>query len=368
MLSRRILLVLSLLATQASASWLNPGEDKVAESIVDNAVKAEEASKGGELADESEEQSSSGDGGPTDEDEDTYPYDYDEETGLDVTRGEAILEVNRRKGGVTYLDTFTIHTDSDIEMFGKHVTSIVDMSMKMESTVEDLAEGGQAVDAIIKSVEMSMSTPPSLEIACNTETDDTEEASPACLPLYSMVGTSNHYVVDDEGNIAESSEDEPTEEANNPLGNLQPSNQMEQTSRLLQLVPSHPVKPGESWDASADMGDMGSFVGDGTLVGYKNYEGTDCAVIQTEGLLTVDIAKAAAAMGGGGATPGAMDLGVEDGATMTSTMYYDYAACLPVWSETEVEMVMTMPNPISDERMEIPVHEIVQTVTEIKAD
>lgn len=116
------------------------------------------------------------------------------------------------------------------------------------------------------------------------------------------------------------------------------------------------------------MGDIGTFTADGFLQGYTDYNDIDCAVIYLTGTLDMDMKKAMEMMGGGD-IPGAEGITVSD-ATMDTTIYYDYDSSLIRWSQATINMVITMPNPMSPggSPITVPTNEVVTTTTNIKKD
>jgi len=209
---------------------------------------------------------------------------------LDTNREASVLTVGVRKGdGAIYVDTMETESLSTIDLDGEELLDIT-MSMLMENTVEvmDLPGGGKSIDATIKHIRFQIT-----ESARGVETsllcDYSEEQSeppPDCVEfgLNLRVGQSQHFVVDDEGTISDGLGD-----SAGPHANVGPSEQVQHTSRLLQLIPYHPIASGDSWDVSADYGEMGSFIGTATLLGYTDFEGFDCAAILVTGKMHFEL-------------------------------------------------------------------------------
>lgn len=290
---------------------------------------------------------------------------------FDTDREAIIFKVEQRQSGFTYMDKYAMSVDQEMTIGGMDIKTTTAMEMDSETHVEDLVEGGQSIETTFVHASMAVDAG-IMSIECDTDKPDEGEpeegdsmSNLACAPLNEMVGTTFHFVLDDEGTLVV--EDTPMEDGPDlTLG----SKQVDQTSRLLKLVPNDvPIKPGDSWDASEDLGsDMGTFSGDGFLKGYTDYNGFDCAVIYLTGSLEMDMKKVIDMMGGGD-LPGMDGLTVSE-ANMDTTIYYDYESNLIRWSQAAIKMTITMPNPMNPDGapITVPTNEVVTTTTEIKSD
>lgn len=300
---------------------------------------------------------------------------------LDTDRDAMIFNVNQRKGGLTYLDTYDLKMDQSIPMAGLSIETKTVMRMESETAVQDLAEGGQSIDMRFTHVMMDMEAGP-MNVHCDSDkvpNDGEEEdivSNLACQPLFDMISDSSiHFLMDDEGTIVDA--DGPGTEVNQAISQeakSQPnpgSENLQQAARLLQLILHDvPIKPGQDWDASEDMGALGKLTARGTLQGYTKFESVDCAVVTVSGSLEMDVAKAIQMMGGG--SPGAMAPAAEgvsvSDATMDVTLYFDYENSFVRWSQNNVSMIISMPDQLSGDILNVPSTQTITTTTHIKED
>lgn len=273
---------------------------------------------------------------------------------VDTKRDAVVLETGAVTTG-TYVDSMNMHMTMEQTISGQKYSTVMDMSFECDKTVVAVAGGGREVDTKITRVSMDVAAM-GQHMHCDSKEATTNEA---CQPLTEVVGTSQHFVIDDEGQIAQQSGGNVDPAA----GNVSPAQQLEETSRLLKFMPTHPVAPGDSWDASVDMPGMGSFTGKATLRGYIDYEGHDCAVLVSEGIMKLDIQKAIEKMGLN--TPGIKDITVSD-VDLTTAMYWDNEIKIMRWASITESFVMEMPNPMDGSKMTVPVDEAVTMKSDIK--
>jgi hypothetical protein len=188
-----------------------------------------------------------------------------------------------------------------------------------------------------------------------------------CAPLYSLVGQPLHLVIDEEGTIAEASgpgsdiaKQISSTQQHSRVGHLQ---QLEQTSRLLKFIPTLPVHPGDAWDASVYLGDLGQFTGKSTLDGYRGYEDHYCAVISTKGTLKMDLEMVLEMMANEFAAMGELSV---DNFSMSQVLYWDDHEKLPRYSQVKQSMVMHMQNPLDGSLISIPVDQIITMTSAVK--
>lgn len=290
----------------------------------------------------------------------------------------------------TYLDRMEVSSVSSMDILG--MKSKMTMNLHMESTrMVAEAEGGGAlnIDTIVDQVSVSTSMEGDMvESTMTCDSANPAENSDAltglfCDPFYELVGSFTHFVVDEEdgtilevtGDFAEFAQvesststtksEEEDADTTNPADKISPSSTVEQTSRLLEFLPEHTVEVGSQWDSSVDMGDSGHFEGTSQFVGFEDYNGQKCAVIVSTGSLELDVGVAGKYLGDEmGDLLDEMDIHLID-STMTAKMYWDEEHKISRWSKTEVDMTMTMKDPIDGSTMSIPVQETVQLATDI---
>jgi len=286
---------------------------------------------------------------------------------LDMDREPAVFSAGVRKSGFTYLDSMKsealTHMDLGAGMLLDMATTYI---VENEVEVRDLAGGGKGIDVTIQRIKLEVEQSGTIEgmasdLVCDTR-DTAHPSECSAMDLSSLVGQSHHFVVDDEGTIAEGPQDAA------PLAQVGPNEQLQQASRMLQLIPFHPVAPGESWDAGADYGAMGHFTGTATLLGYKDFEGYDCAAIHVTGELHLDnqfLQDVATSMLGGAAGP--TGLTISD-APMSVKILWDNEMNLARYSKTDMAYTMGMDNPVGGSKMKIPIHAVTVMHSQVEEE
>jgi hypothetical protein len=148
---------------------------------------------------------------------------------------------------------------------------------------------------------------------------------------------------------------------------LDPTKQWTETSRVLQLISDDNVKPGDSWESTANCGDLGQFKGKTTLLGYREVDGEDCAVFSTTGIMHVDVSSVIDNMFGDSPLKDAMKDVTMDDYTMEAMFYYQYETNLIRWSKTTQSTIMRMPNPLGSGTTAVPITQEIITSSRIKA-
>lgn len=296
---------------------------------------------------------------------------------LDTDRDAMIFDVNQRKGGFTYFDSYDLKMNQTIPTGGFSMETKTSMGMESETVVQDLLEGGQSIDMTFTHSIVDMEAGP-MVIHCDSDDAPSSEGgdmtSMACQPFFDMINNPIHIVIDDEGTIVDA--DGPGAEAAQAMSQASAkpdlaTKNLQQAARLLKLVPHDvPVKPGQDWDASTDMGGLGMLIARGTLQGYKTYESIDCAVITVSGSLEMDAGKVMQMMmGGSGMPPSSLgDISVAD-AMMEVTLHFDYVNSIVRWANNNLSMTISMPDPLSPgNTVHVPTTQEVTTTSNIKEE
>ena len=278
----------------------------------------------------------------------------------------------------TYVDQARIRSETHMDVMGmqEQVTTI--MHMESTRTVQSLAEGGTAVDTTVTRASFQSIMKGGMgdnDMSCDSETSSTQQAEMTqleemvCTPFYNLVGSVHHFVMDDEGHLASASQTTSEldhtkqQQQQKATDKISPSNTLEQSSRILHLLPTHPVREQEEWDSSVDMGDnMGHFTGTSKFVGLIDFKGQRCAVIQSAGSLEIDFDKVADLLGDMGSVLSEADIHIKDSA-MNATVYWDEQHKISRWTKTDV--VMTMKNPVDGSINTLPITETVSITTDL---
>ena len=133
---------------------------------------------------------------------------------------------------------------------------------------------------------------------------------------------------------------------------------------VLQTLPEHPVKPGDSWPYSGELPLLwvgkGSGKGTYTYIGQSRHDGVAWAEIAMTGKIEVDL-KAPAAGGAAADPTGQLGLRIENGTT-EGTIWFDNALGIARSTEIHQEMTLSMNNPAkADETVIMPIKQTVRT-------
>ena len=287
-----------------------------------------------------------------------------------------------------YVDRVDLASVVDMDMMGMRSQMTTSMQVVSARTVQDLAGGGASVDTIVESASYEVGMTGGMgesRVSCDSgHADDTQDAlqTTICQPFYDLVGTNSHFVLDEEGTIVEASgpgaelvqsmttattsstNNEGEQHQDATTDKVSPSSALLQSSRMLQLLPEHPVKDNDEWDSSVDMGDIGAFTGTSKFVGFEDYNGIICAVVESSGTLEIDFTAASSYLGDGvGALMEEADIHTKN-STLQATVYWDEDHKISRLSRTKMSMIMTMKDPIGGSTISMPIQETVTLATD----
>jgi len=284
----------------------------------------------------------------------------------DMSRDPMVFGTRKGRNGEVYDRKMKLKLVTEIPLGKSNFKKQFDMTMDAKETIEDLGQDSQTVENNFfhfTRTQDSVTNDKKSNLSCDT-TIARNEAEVACLDLYDMLGRKK-YVVNGDGTIVLHEKKEG--EKSNSVADLG-SKQLQQIVRLLKHIPSElAVKAGDVWDASADMGDRGKLSATGTLLGYVDYEGFDCAAIDIKGTLAMESEQVMATMGGTIASAIASQVSVPDDATIHTIMYYDYKNGLLRWSSTTMSMVITVMQK-SGYGLTMPITEIIESSSRIEGE
>ena len=297
-----------------------------------------------------------------------------------MTFDNVLEENNGRKSGYTYVDTFRTESTSSIPMGGVDMKTATTMQLENEMSVKDIQGGGQELTIRTNEVFFDVSSA-GVNVHCDSK-DPTSRDQPACAQLMALVDVDSlTIIVDDHGNIAEATganaeavtkfdhlvhgqnnEQEGGDDDVTKTATQQLQTQFMETARILQLVPKHAVKPGDQWPVNVMMGDLGSMEGTASLLGYKKFEGSDCAVIYVDAEMHLNLDELMQSMG----LPAETFSSKPIDAPTTQVIYWDHEQDLARWSQANSTYVMEMKNAVDGSMMSIPVEQSTSMMTEIK--
>jgi hypothetical protein len=276
-------------------------------------------------------------------------------------RAPKIFNVKTRVAG-HYVESMKAITDTQMTFGDQEMDSAITIVTESDVVVtDDATTGGSHITAAVTHMEMISETA-GFKIECNTD-EDSEVTNAACIDLYKVLGDNITFDLDKDGNIISasgpgsdfvkkayvkkgSSPLETTPSATDSSNGDEFKDKWTKTSRMLQLVPTDAeVKPGDTWDSSTDLGEIGHFTGTGTMLGYRTVDDRDCAVFSFTGTLQMNMDKLVDAVGDSSSLMASVleDVKMSD-AKMDSLMYYDDELGIMRWSKTHQTSVMTMPD------------------------
>eukprot|EP00587_Corethron_hystrix_P008044 CAMPEP_0113300444 /NCGR_PEP_ID=MMETSP0010_2-20120614/2073_1 /TAXON_ID=216773 ORGANISM="Corethron hystrix, Strain 308" /NCGR_SAMPLE_ID=MMETSP0010_2 /ASSEMBLY_ACC=CAM_ASM_000155 /LENGTH=334 /DNA_ID=CAMNT_0000153873 /DNA_START=8 /DNA_END=1012 /DNA_ORIENTATION=+ /assembly_acc=CAM_ASM_000155 len=231
-----------------------------------------------------------------------------ESLNVDTSRGRMLLRVenaNQIPTGVTILQKTQVETREETV----DSKSIIDITAENEMLAQNLKTGGNKIDITTTHVTMTGETDIMGQMSSIRYDSKYSDVVPEGFEsLAKIIGQSNTIETDKDGNVVsasqheqllkamsgQDSEDIVTNEEEDPLLETQEEKeslsehqiqQIDQMMRATQVLPDDPVKPGDDWDFVMDI--KNKFGGSAVLLGYVEYDGSDCAVIQLDGKLHI---------------------------------------------------------------------------------
>ena len=281
----------------------------------------------------------------------------------DDEMSQTILFAGNRVAGWLYAESFTMDMSSTIDVMGQSTDMTAHMNMESTTQAVDLPQGGQEIHIDIKSVQYSTDLGDLVSVTCDTKATPSDQAEPICQPFYGLL-VHVHTVVDDHGNLAA-----PTDPQDTHFQQSKAVEHFKAESRLLQFIPTHPIKVGDVWASSQDLHDLGHFEGTVQLKGFDNNtpQNNPCAIISITGTLDIDFEAVLDKYDlGQGGMISPQDLKITDSILSAQTCW-DNAAKMPTWSKTEMQFVMHMTNPMDPAAPPItmPIQETIHTTCRV---
>ena len=321
---------------------------------------------------------------------------------LDKERVARLFTTDQRVSGHTYLDTLKLESVIHMVFGGISMDTITHTTVESETIVSDDPDrmNYRLLDTKMIRMMYEMESVGGTQLLCDTQNGiDHEQESEMCALFYQTMGQESHYVTDKHGLIVEANgpnaelmktisesnvvvDVNVAEEIDNSSSSVSNSDtrsdafstlkQIEEQSCILGLIKSDgAIQPGDTWDSSIDMGEVGLYDGTGTLLGYREVDGVDCAVFSNEGSFHIDYENIVSAIFGKNNNMfGELfkDVNISD-ASMTTLVYYEYETNLVRWSKTSQLIVMEMPDPMDDsKKMSIPLEQNIVTTSRIKPE
>lgn len=300
-----------------------------------------------------------------------------ENLALDKSRGARSFLANKRPSGHTYLETMKLLSETKMNIAGTQMDSVTSMRIESLVTVSDNSKAGTThVTAELTRMEFQMETA-GAKMECDTDIDETA-SDDLCTTMYDALHKASNYDINSDGTLVDATADSKgvvvttgTDQDSAELpgsGNVNFQENWAQTERLLKLVPSDSeIKPGDTWDSSEDMDDLGHFTGKTTLLGYRDIDGHDCAIFSSVGMLHVDYEKTLKKLFGGNDMMMSImkDVNISD-ASIDTLIYYDYSFGLVRWSKTHQTMNFEAPDILGQGTMSFPIDQTIVTTSRVK--
>lgn len=303
--------------------------------------------------------------------------EFDSFDDIDTNRERILLRnLNDIVTDKTILQKMEMQVDEEIE--GILMETVTKMENEMIAT--DLSEGIKKIDTTLTHYFSSIKTfSPDGELVNEFEYDsdnDDGEGIPGIDLIGKVIGHNLSIEVDENGNVIHASENEELLKAFSGENGktLSPDSQFEQMNRMTKMMPTDPVRPGDEWDFEMEMEQK--FGGTAVLLGYKQYDNSDCAVINLKGVVNISKEQLDAM---GNAMAGFADddelksqmgdvfdgMNIKNGA-MSAIMYWDRQYNIARFQHATIQMDITMPDP-TDPTKEyvVPVNETLVTYSSI---
>lgn len=293
---------------------------------------------------------------------------------LDTSRGPVYLKFDLLPGK-TYVQTMATTQTTLMEVQGQKVNQKVDTTMVLSMAVEK-APQGKTVTVTYDRISMKQDMG-GMSFSFDSA-DPRADPGPFAF-MGSMVGKPIQVILSNEGKILSVKGVEnllPFADGSNPAAGEMTKHFLgeEQLAQMMNvsmssMIPPQPVAPGDTWpiDISLSVGPLGdiTYRGSGELLGYQNLDGEDVAVIKIDARTGINISAQPSGEGGAAAPLAAINMKLEEGASVTR-LYWDNRIGFLRASEMTQKMKMSMTNPADGSALIVPFEQTVKTSVEIK--
>lgn len=307
---------------------------------------------------------------PTPVTEDTYASHN-----LDTRREAMTLNPILLQSNAHYLQKTVGSTYSKLSMNGQDFETDMFVDIEAEIQVGQWHQseqyGGKKlnVDVTLHNIDVKSSDPVMGDLEVDTKAESGNEKYDAILE--SMIGKTTSVEVDEDFSIIKADDHETQDlelqqaiDTGTTVG-LSSAEQVDQATRLAQVLTDDPIAPGDEWGIEYDT-DL-PFFGKAVLLGYLMYDGADCAVIQIVGDLDMDELKEKItdlydAAGDDDIAQDFADLvsliRYKDG-DLETIMFWDIENNFIRYSKTDVTLTAVIPNPLDMDgpKIDVPTEE-----------
>ncbi len=292
-------------------------------------------------------------------------------TELDTKRKPAALEY-RWIPGKTYVQTSTMDQSATFNFGGQEMKQSSQMEMALKIDVAEADNGSTTLAMAYDRMKLTVDAMGQKMVYDSTD-ESTHEGSMAGMGA--MLGKTITVTLDDANAVVKTSGlDELLEGAGGNPAAAQMMKQMFDESQLDQMMnswmvrsfPAGKVKPGDSWPLKWEwqMGTFGSvtYEGTSTLAGYLDYDGHDCAVIDTAAKINLNLDG-----DDGGMQQMMAQMGMSlEASDATTRVYWDQKLGNVRGMEMGSTMTMSMTNPQDGQKIEIPMRQELKLAVEVK--
>jgi len=284
--------------------------------------------------------------------------------GIDTDRARILLRDATNNGiasGITIMQKVELHNTNS--MHGPTGDILTDLEMRMDDNqivATDTTNGRKRIELTVNHIAMAVSASMNGQKLVDTHYDsDTDGAGldSAYGALKEIIGHKTIIEIDEHGNAVQTSEHEALFDAMSSGDNadtmqqFSSENQFDQINRMTKALPEdNLVEPGDKWDFEMQMDS--AFNGSAVLLGYKEYDTSDCAIIKFDGGINFDsdhLNEITQMMGAE----------IKDG-KMSAILYWGHEKQLARFSKTMVTMTMSVSNPLDPSmNIEIPNEEMI---------
>lgn len=304
--------------------------------------------------------------------------DFNTIDGINTNRERLLLRDETNNGvtsGVTIRQKIEMKTDNSIHMATGDVYS--DIEMSMDDNEIKVSNEGKHIEVTINHIKMGLETSMSGMILMDMHYDSDDKSNvldPSLAPLAEILGHTTIIELDDNGNVVQASEHEEllkamqSGENADMMEQFSSQSQFDQISRMAKALPQGElVGPGDDWDF--DMEIDSAFSGSATLLGYKDYDNSDCAIVKLDGAINFDHDQIDAINNAMSENMSQEDkdqfdqimgdVDIKDG-KMSAILYWDFEHQIARYSKTLVTMTVIMDNPMDPSgKLEVPTEEAI---------
>jgi hypothetical protein len=220
-----------------------------------------------------------------------------------------------------------------------------------ETHVTGQSGGSFKIEVAIQNVVADLSSP---LMSFHCDSNDQTHSDLACVDLFAVVGAKESLLIDKDGNLLEmttpdgqtlnvAAMEQTTLQSQFQANQLAASQHFDKSQQFLELIPDHAVRPGDTWIDDITFDEYGNFKGTSQLIGYTNYQGSDCALFRFDGTLHLDVSIIGRAVG---LDPAQLPKNLQD-TVVANEILYDVKDEIIRWAEVNLTTSFDIANPMA---------------------